>query len=76
MNFAAINPALMNLDMDNRIGINYGSYIAGSNLGSINYVNFAAINPAFMHPTCFIRPMWPLIISGSGLAIHISRPKH
>ena len=28
----------MNLDMDNRIGINYGSYIAGSNLGSINYV--------------------------------------
>ena len=38
VNFAAINPALMNLDMDNRIGINYGSYIAGSNLGSINYV--------------------------------------
>ena len=38
MNFAAINPALMNLDMDNRIGINYGSYIAGSSLGSINYV--------------------------------------
>ena len=38
VNFAAINPALMNLDMDNRIGINYGSYIAGSHLGSINYV--------------------------------------
>ena len=38
VNFAAINPALMNLDMDNRIGINYDSYIAGSNLGSINYV--------------------------------------
>lgn len=39
VNFAAINPALMNIDMDNRIGINYGSYIAGSTLGSINYVN-------------------------------------
>ena len=38
MNFAAINPALDESDMDNRIGINYGSYIAGSNLGSINYV--------------------------------------
>lgn len=39
VNFTAVNPALMNLDMDNRIGINYGSYIAGSTLGSINYVN-------------------------------------
>lgn len=39
VNFTAVNPALMNIDMDNRIGINYGSYIAGSTLGSINYVN-------------------------------------
>lgn len=38
VNFAAVNPALMNLDMDNRIGLNYGAYLAGSNLGSINYV--------------------------------------
>lgn len=38
VNFAAVNPALMNLDMDNRIGINYASYLAGTTLGSINYV--------------------------------------
>lgn len=38
VNFAAINPALINLDMDNRIGLNYASYLAGTNLGSINYV--------------------------------------
>lgn len=38
VNFASINPALMNLEMDNRIGINYGSYIAGTNLGGITYV--------------------------------------
>lgn len=38
VNFAGINPALINLDMDNRIGINYASYLAGTTLGSINYV--------------------------------------
>lgn len=38
VNFACINPALINLDMDNRIGINYASYLAGTTLGSINYV--------------------------------------
>lgn len=38
VNFAAINPALMNLDMDNRIALNYASYLADSKLGSINYV--------------------------------------
>ena len=38
VNFTAVNPALMNLDMDNRIGINYSSYLADSKLGSINYV--------------------------------------
>ena len=38
VNFAAINPALMNLDMDNRIALNYSSYLADSKLGSINYV--------------------------------------
>lgn len=38
INFTAVNPALMNLDMDNRIGLNYASYLADSKLGNINYV--------------------------------------
>lgn len=38
VNFTAVNPALMNLDMDNRIGMSYSSYLADSILGSINYV--------------------------------------
>lgn len=38
VNFTAVNPALMNLDMDNRIGMSYTSYLADSKLGSINYV--------------------------------------
>ena len=38
VNFTAVNPALMNLDMDNRIGMSYSSYLADSKLGSINYV--------------------------------------
>ncbi len=36
--FAIINPSLMNLDMEERIAINYGSYLAGSNYGTIGYV--------------------------------------
>lgn len=54
VNFAAINPALMNLDMDNRIAINYASYLADSKLGSINYVkdlsegHFLAVNARVM----------------------------
>lgn len=38
VNFSAVNPALMNLEMDNRIGINYGSYLAGTTLGGLTYV--------------------------------------
>lgn len=38
VNFTAVNPALMNLDMDNRISLSYASYLADSKLGSINYV--------------------------------------
>jgi hypothetical protein len=54
LNFAAINPALMNLDMDNRIALNYASYLAGSNIGSINYVkdlsrgHFLSVNARVM----------------------------
>lgn len=36
--FATVNPALMNLDMEERIAVNYASYLAGSNYGTISYV--------------------------------------
>lgn len=54
LNFAAINPALMNLDMDNRIALNYSSYLADTKLGSINYVkdleagHFISVNARVM----------------------------
>lgn len=35
--FATVNPALMNLDMEERIAVNYASYLAGSNYGTISY---------------------------------------
>ncbi len=35
---AALNPSLMNIDMDNRLSINYASYLAGSSIGAISYV--------------------------------------
>lgn len=37
-NFSAVNPSLMNLEMDQRVSANYSSYLAGSNIGTINYV--------------------------------------
>lgn len=37
-NFSAVNPALMNLAMDNRIAVNYASYLADTGIGTINYV--------------------------------------
>ena len=38
VSMATVNPALMNLDMDNRISVNYASYIADSKIGTISYV--------------------------------------
>lgn len=38
VSFAAINPALMNLDQDQMISINYASYLADSKYGTISYV--------------------------------------
>ncbi|WP_297984532.1 type IX secretion system protein PorQ [uncultured Chryseobacterium sp.] len=35
---ALVNPSLMNLEMDERVSINYASYLAGSNYGTISYV--------------------------------------
>ena len=37
-NFSSVNPSLMNLDQDNRISINYGSYLADSKFGTLSYV--------------------------------------
>ncbi len=38
VNFTAANPALMNLEMDKMISVNYTSFLAGTKIGSINYV--------------------------------------
>ncbi|MGV4412984.1 type IX secretion system protein PorQ [Chryseobacterium sp. T1] len=38
VSFTATNPALMNLEMDDMLSVNYASYLAGSNIGTINYV--------------------------------------
>lgn len=38
VSFAAINPALMNLDQDKMLSINYASYLAGSQYGTLSYV--------------------------------------
>ncbi|QOW09483.1 type IX secretion system protein PorQ [Kaistella flava (ex Peng et al. 2021)] len=38
VSFAAINPGLMNLDQDQMISINYASYLADSQYGTISFV--------------------------------------
>ncbi len=38
VNFTAANPALMNLEMDNMLSVNYASYLADTKIGSVNYV--------------------------------------
>lgn len=38
VSFAGINPALMNLDQDQRISVNYASYLADSKFGTLSYV--------------------------------------
>lgn len=37
VNFAAVNPALLNLDMHNQISLNVATYLAGSKYGTLNY---------------------------------------
>lgn len=37
VSFTAVNPALLNLDMTDRVSLNYASYLAGSKIGTINY---------------------------------------
>lgn len=38
VSLAAVNPALMNLDMDNRLSINFATYLADSKYGTFSYV--------------------------------------
>lgn len=38
VSMSAINPSLMNLEMDNMLSVNYASYLADSKIGTINYV--------------------------------------
>lgn len=38
VNFTAANPALMNLEMDKMLSVNYAAYLADTKIGSISYV--------------------------------------
>lgn len=38
VSFSGVNPALMNLDQDKMLAVNYASYLAGSQYGTISYV--------------------------------------
>lgn len=38
VSLAPVNPALMNLEMDNRLSINFATYLAGSKYGTVSYV--------------------------------------
>lgn len=38
VSFAGVNPGLMNLEQDKMISINYASYLAGTNYGTLSYV--------------------------------------
>ncbi|MDY3344303.1 type IX secretion system protein PorQ [Riemerella anatipestifer] len=36
-NLAAVNPALLNAEMDSRLSVNYASYLAGAHYGTVSY---------------------------------------
>jgi hypothetical protein len=54
VSFAGINPALMNLDQDQRISMTFANYLAGSKYGTISYVkdlgrgNLVSFNARYM----------------------------
>ncbi|SEF43747.1 hypothetical protein SAMN05421847_0001 [Halpernia humi] len=54
VSFSGINPALMNLDQDQRISMNFANYLAGSKFGTIAYVkdlgrgNLVSLNARYM----------------------------
>ncbi len=54
VSFSGINPALMNLDQDQRISLNYANYLAGSKFGTVAFVkdlgrgNLISLNARYM----------------------------
>ncbi len=54
VNFSAVNPALLNVDMHNQVGVNAAMYLAGSTYGTANYArdlengHFISVNARFM----------------------------
>ena len=54
VNFAAVNPALLNIDMHNQVAINGAMYLAGSTYGTANYArdlqegHLITVNARFM----------------------------
>ena len=54
VSFSGINPALMNLDQDQRISLTFANYLAGSKYGTIAYVkdlgrgNLVSLNARYM----------------------------
>lgn len=38
VSMATVNPSLMNLEMDNRVSVNYASYLGDSKFGTLSYV--------------------------------------
>lgn len=54
VNFAGINPSLLNLDMDNMLSLNYAFYLADSKFGTIAYAkdlgrgNLLSINARYL----------------------------
>ena len=54
VSFAGVNPALMNLDQDQRIAMSFANYLAGSKYGTIAYVkdlgrgNLVSLNARYM----------------------------
>jgi hypothetical protein len=37
------NPAVINSDIDNKISVNYSSYLAGINIGSLSYTRYMEV---------------------------------
>ncbi|RKE79146.1 hypothetical protein BXY58_3413 [Epilithonimonas arachidiradicis] len=78
VNFTAANPALMNLEMDKMISLNYASYLADTKIGSINYVrdlgfgHLASFNARYMDYGSMPRTDENSIINGDFSAMDAS----
>lgn len=78
VNFTAANPALMNLEMDNMLSVNYASYLADTKIGSISYVrdleygHLASFNARYMDYGSMPRTDENSIINGDFSAMDAS----